>query len=144
MKKDLDLALRFVPLHLRDQGLELILLHDGKLTRLTTVLGGSWCDGGELYVVLVELLLHDLLEYAEAEDLGFLQRHVLLVLVLQLGLSAFRAAADRLGVVPNKSAGWIRVESALSVERRVEGTCSVYHLRRTTRCLEQLESQTYS
>jgi hypothetical protein len=37
----------------------------------------SWSDLRELYVMMVELLLHDLLQYPKSEDLCLLQLHLL-------------------------------------------------------------------
>jgi hypothetical protein len=56
-------------------------------------------DAGELHVLGVELLLHDLLEGLEHELFGLLEGEGAVVFGLELGLGAFGAGADRFRVV---------------------------------------------
>ena len=54
---------------------------------------------GQLHVLGVELLLHDLLQRLQRQRLGLGQGQGLVEFVLQLGLGALGAGADGLGVV---------------------------------------------
>lgn len=60
-------------------------------------------DACELYVLAVQLLLHDLLERFESEYLGLGKGEGLVEFVLELSLRAFAAGTDGFGIVAVES-----------------------------------------
>ena len=100
---------------LLDVALQLVALEDVE----SAVLG----DGGDLDVGVVELLLHDLLEDGQRVLDGLLQRHRLVVDLLQGLHGALAARPDRLGLVLDVGAGRVHVEedgAVLLVDAREE------------------------
>lgn len=57
------------------------------------------CDAGQLHVLRIQLLLHDLLQCLQNKGLRFFQRQGSMVLGLKLRLRAFAAGSDGLGIV---------------------------------------------
>jgi len=60
-----------------------------------------------LHIAAADLFLHDLLECGRCQDLCLCHRHALVVLILQVRLCAFAAAADGFGVIARECAGWV-------------------------------------
>ena len=74
-----NLASQTISRELLDVALQLVALEDVE----AAVLG----DGGDLHVGVVQLLLHDLLQDGQRVLDGLLQRHRLVVDLLQVGLA---------------------------------------------------------
>lgn len=68
-------------------------------------------DAGQLHVLGVELLLHDLLQRLQHQRLRLRQRQRLVELVLQLRLRPLGPGSDRFGVVAVEGPGRLGVES---------------------------------
>lgn len=60
------------------------------------------CDLRKLNIVLVELLLHDLLEYLQGQRLRFGKGHLLVIRILQTLLGGFRTGTNSLGFIADK------------------------------------------
>ena len=100
---------------LLDVALQLVALEDVE----AAVLG----DGGNLDVGVVQLFLHDLLEDGQRVLDGLLQRHRLVVDLLQGLHGALAARPDRLSLVLDVGAGRVHVEedrALLLVDAREE------------------------
>lgn len=75
---------------------------------------------GQLDVLLIELLLHDLLQCLQDQSLGLAEGQRAVVFILQLSLGAFTAGANSLGVVTVESTRGFSVissEAIISVGR---------------------------
>lgn len=59
-------------------------------------------DLRKLNIVLVELLLHDLLEYLQGQRLRFGKGHLLVIRILQTLLGGFRTGTNSLGFIADK------------------------------------------
>ena len=68
-----------------------------------------------LHIAAADLFLHDLLERGQRQDLCLCHRHALVVLILQVRLCAFAAAADGFGVIARECAGWVSLVQAGAV-----------------------------
>lgn len=58
---------------------------------------------GQLHILRIQLLLHNLLQCLQNERLGFGKRQGAVVFVLELGLCAFTSGANGLGIITVES-----------------------------------------
>lgn len=120
-----------IPTELRDSPTHLLVIVDAE----SLLLG----DTGQLDVLRVELLLHDLLQGFQNQRLGLGQRQGAVVFILQLRLCALASRADGLGVISvegTRGLGVISnirneglVESALIKDMTVESHTAAAHPR---------------